>query len=308
MTGGIQRDKYFFTLIYNNDFARDKIAFKTQPQRQKKGRLSETKAMVTVMTIRKFWIGFTFYLAFFAVMVLCAFTFGQASTFDSSDYSEEELFVLDIRTLPAWNEAPFFALMPQQSYESFGDLIQRGQPNLVIRASFTERSSCRVYDPFGQYTTADLHKVSPGAKMSAAALYICTPYDVKIEEVLLGDSEQFKEGDHFTFYAPYGIVGENAIRYDDTPIFSAGREYLLFFSVMDVEGVGRWYDLTHPSSAGEIMIEDERTFSSMSYAGNDLFEDTMFDCETLTEELWELYAENPYPLTIPSLTPVNSWK
>lgn len=257
------------------------------------------------MTIRNFWLAFFTYIAFFAVMVLCAFTFGQASTFDPSGYTEDELFRLDIETIPARNEVPFFALMPQQEYESFEDLILRGQPNLVVRVTFEERGRCRVYDPFGAYTAADLgRKHAPGA-VAPASLYICTPYEAKIEEILLGDETLFSAGDYFTFWAPYGMVGESAVRYADTPIFSAEREYILFFSVLDVAGVGRWYDLVHPSAAVEIMVEDERTFSSMSYAGNDLFDATGYDVEDMTDLLAALYEGHPYALDIPMITPVN---
>ena len=71
------------------------------------------------MTIRQFWLSFFTYFAFFAVMVLCAFTFGQASTFDPSGFTEDELFRLDIETIPARNEVPFFALLPQQDLSGF---------------------------------------------------------------------------------------------------------------------------------------------------------------------------------------------
>jgi len=256
------------------------------------------------MTIRNFWLAFFTYVAFFAAMVLCAFTFGQASSFDPSNYSEDELFRLDIETIKARNEVPFFAVMPQQEYESFDDLVLRGQPNLVVRVTLEERGKCRVYDPTGSYDNADLNHIPPGAKIPPASLYICTPYEAKIEEVLLGDESQFPEGDYFTFWAPYGMVGSDAVRYADTPIFSEDYEYILFLSVLDVEGVGRWYDLTHPSSAVEIMVLDERTFSSMSYAGNTLFDATDYDTETLTERLRALYAENPYALSVPMISPI----
>ncbi|MBQ7301576.1 MAG: hypothetical protein IJW77_17250 [Clostridia bacterium] len=257
------------------------------------------------MTIRSFWLAFFTYVTFFAVMVLCAFTFGRATTFDASGYTKEELFLLDVQTIPARNETPFFALMPQKEYGSFEELITAGQPNLVVHVSFERRGVCRVYDPFGEYTNTDLHTRHPMADISPAALYICTPYQAKIEEILLGDETVFSEGDTFTFWAPYGMVGESAVRYADTPIFSAEREYILFFSVLDVAGVGRWYDLVHPSAAVEIMIEDERTFSSMSYAGNDLFDATGYDVEDMTDLLAALYEGHPYALNIPMITPVN---
>ena len=257
------------------------------------------------MTIRTFWLGFFAYFGFFAVMVLCAFTFGQASTFDASGFTEDEIFRLDVETISARDENPFFVLMPQQDYESFEDLIVRGQPNLVVRVTFEKRGKCRVYDPFGAYTNADLNNIPWGSKISPASLYICTPYEAKIEEVLLGDSILFPEGDNFTFWAPYGMVGEQSVRYADTPIFSEDFEYILFLSVLDVEGVGRWYDLTHPSSAVEILPLDERTFSSMSYTGNTLFDGTDYDCETLAELLGLLYSANPYPLTVPTITPIS---
>ena len=257
------------------------------------------------MTIRNFWLAFFTYIAFFAVMVLCAFTFGQASTFDPSGYTEDELFRLDMETVPVRAEVPFFALMPQQEYESFEDLILRGQPNLVVRVTFEERGRCRVYDPFGEYTNADLSKKHAPGAVSPAALYICTPYEAKIEEILLGDETLFSEGDYFTFWAPYGMVGESAIRYADTPLFWEEFEYIMFFSVLDVKSVGRWYDLTHPSSVVEIMPLDERTFSSLSYAGNRLFDATEYDTETLEELLTQLYAEHPYALDVPTITPVN---
>lgn len=253
------------------------------------------------MTIRKFWFGFFLYFSFFAVMVLCAFTFGRSSTFDPSGYSKEELYMLDIQTLPARSEAPFFALMPQKEYGSFEELIKQGQPNLIIRAKLTDRGGTRVYDPFGYYNTASLNA------LNAAFLYICTPYTVKIEEVIIGDMEQFHEGDTFTFFAPYGGIGDFAVRYEDTPIFCAGREYFLFFSVLDVNGVGRWFDLTHPSAAAQIMLEDERTFHAMSYRGAELFDDTGYDSEDLCERTAALYEEVQYPLNIPQITPVDGY-
>ncbi|MBQ8577331.1 MAG: hypothetical protein IJ449_05105 [Clostridia bacterium] len=258
------------------------------------------------MTIRKFWLAFFTYFAFFAIMILCAFTFGQASMLDTSGMSEDELFQLDMKTVKATDQAPFFALMNQTEYEDFADLVQNGQPNLVVRVTLEDRKSCRVYDPFGQYTNADLYNIEPGASISAASLYLCTPYEAKIEEVLLGDPEQFKEGDTFTFYAPYGMYGDFAVRYEGCPMFSEGREYFLFFSVLDVNGVGRWFDLTHPSAAAEVMIEDERTFYSMTEAGDRLFDAVGYDCEELVEQVAELYAEAEYPLDIPSLTPIST--
>ena len=256
------------------------------------------------MTNRNFWLGFFTYFAFFAVMVLCAFTFGQASTFDPSGFTEDELFRLDIETVPARNEVPFFALLPQQEYESFEDLIKRGQPNLVVRVTLEERGRCRVYDPTGTYDNTDLFRSKTPGAVCPASLYICSPYEAKIEEVLLGDETMFPEGDYFTFWAPYGMGGEHAVRYADTPLFWEEFEYIMFFSVLDIEGVGRWYDLTHPSSAVEIMPLDERTFSSLSYAGNRLFDATDYDTETLEERLRALYGENPYPLDVPKIAPI----
>ncbi len=256
------------------------------------------------MTIRTFWLAFFTYVAFFAVMILCAFTFGQASTFDASGYTEDEIFQLDVETIPARSEAPFSMIMPQQSYESFDDLITRGQPNLVVHVTLTGRGGCRVYDPTGYYTNADLGNIPWGAKIAPASLYICTPYEAKIEEVLLGDPAQFENGDRFTFWAPYGMVGEQSVRYEDTPIFAEGGEYIMFFSVLDVEGVGRWYDLTHPSSAVGIMLEDARTCFSLSYTGNTLFDGLDYDTENLTGQLTALYEANPYPLDVPSITPI----
>ena len=256
------------------------------------------------MTIRNFWLAFFTYFAFFAVMVLCAFTFGQASTFDPSGFTEDELFRLDIETIPARNEVPFFALLPQQEYESFEDLIKRGQPNLVVRVTLEERGRCRVYDPTGTYDNTDLFRSKTPGAVCPASLYICTPYEAKIEEVLLGDETMFPEGDYFTFWAPYGMVGEHAVRYADTPLFWEEFEYIMFFSVLDIEGVGRWFDLTHPSSAVEIMPLDERTVSSLSYAGNRLFDATDYDTEKLVERLRALYGENPYPLDVPKIAPV----
>ena len=97
------------------------------------------------------------------------------------------------------------------------------------------------------------------------------------------------------------------MRYEDTPIFTAGREYFLFFSVLDVSGVGRWFDLTHPSAAAQIMIEDERTFNAMSFRGADLFDDTGYDSEDLYTMVKTLYEESPYSLEIPKITPVSGY-
>ncbi len=256
------------------------------------------------MTIRQFWLGFFTYFTFFAVMVLCAFTFGRASSFDPSGYTADELFRMDLETVKPRSEVPFSIILPQQEYESFEDLILRGQPNLVVRVTFEKRGKCSVYDPTGYYDNASLNYIPWGAKISPASLYICTPYEAKIEEVLLGDEILFPEGDYFTFWAPYGIVGEHSVRYADTPLFWEDFEYIMFFSVLDVEGVGRWFDLTHPSSVVEIMPLDERTVSSLSYAGNRLFDATDYDTEKLVELLTALYESSPYPLTVPSITPV----
>ena len=253
------------------------------------------------MTIRNFWFAFFVYVMFFAGMVLSAFTLGRASTVDTSGYTREELFLLDMQTIPARSEAPYFALMPQKDYEDFEALMKEGQPNLVVRATFTSRGGSRVYDPFGYYSNADL------GGDNAAHLYISTVYSVKIEEVILGDPEQFSDGDTFTFYAPYGAMKDFAVRYEDTPIFTAGREYFLFFSVLDVSGVGRWYDLTHPSAAAQIMIEDERTFNAMSYKGADLFDDTGYDSEDLYTMVKALYEESPYSLEVPRITPMDGY-
>lgn len=258
-----------------------------------------------MITVKQFWQFVLCYFAFFAVMLITVFTFGRASVTNARDYSEDELFRLEIETIQARNEDPFFALMPQLDYTDFTDLIQRGQPNLVVRVTLTERLACTVYDPFGYYTNEWLGVTEWGADYPQAALYICTPYDCKIEEILIGDTEIFKEGDHFRFYAPYGIIDNCGVRYDGCPIFSEKRDYILFFSVLDVTGVGRWYDLTHPSAAVEIMAEDERTFYSLTEKGDALFNYVGFDVEELQEQLKRLYEETPYPLDIPSITPIN---
>lgn len=260
------------------------------------------------MTIRNFWIAFATYVSFFAIMVLCAFTFGQVSIAMSNRFSEEELFLRDVMKITPMEQAPFFALMPQPEYTDFTELVQSGQPNLVIHATITERKPCTVFDPFGFYNNKSLNIILPGEEKPKAEFYICTPYQVTINEVLLGDKTLFGEGDTFTFYAPYGMVDNYAVRYEDCPLFTVNRDYILFFSVLDITGVGRWFDLTHPSSALEIMLEDSNTLLSMTENGYALYEETHFDIEYLYRTLAKRYEEKPYPLDIPTITPMNPAK
>ena len=255
------------------------------------------------MTIRKFWFAFSVYTVFFAAMVLCAHVFGWTSVFTSTGMEEDERFRLEIEQIPARSEAPFFALMKQSEYDTIDDMMRAEWPNLIVRVTLTERGNSTVYDPFGEYSDKHL------GGQEAAALYICTPYEARIEEVIIGDPEQFLEGDSFLFYAPYGSVYEYSVRYADTPIFSLGREYIMFFSVLDVETIGRWFDLTHPSAVAEIMVEDERTFNAMTDSGIKLFDGTGSDVETLAEHVRALYADCPYQWQrIPMVTPIGSKK
>lgn len=254
------------------------------------------------MTVRKFWFAFIAFAASFAAMVLCAHVFGWTSVVTSSGAEEDERFRLEIEQIPARKETPFFALMPQDEYENFEDMIRAGMPELVVRVLLTERGDCTVYDPFGAYSDRDL------GSNDAANLYICTPYEAKIEEVLLGDPKQYQKGDEFIIYAPYGKVRNHAVRYEDTPIFSVGREYILFFSPFDIYMVGRWHNLIHSSAAVEIMEEDAQTFTAMTEAGFRLFEATGFDTKCLAALLKSLYEENPYSLYISMLDATGAYK
>ncbi|MBR5870211.1 MAG: hypothetical protein IKZ09_04175, partial [Clostridia bacterium] len=80
------------------------------------------------MTIRTFWLAFLTYFGFFAVMILCAFTFGQMSAAPSARLSAEERYVMEIEALPI---RPYFSLMPKGNYEDFESLIKHGTPNLI---------------------------------------------------------------------------------------------------------------------------------------------------------------------------------
>lgn len=267
------------------------------------------------------------YIGFFACMLIAVFTVGRASTMPDVSLTAEEKYVMEIEAL---NPIPYFSLMAKGTYEDFASLIKRGTPNLVVRVTFEDRDDATVYDPHGYYSDATLTSAVNSAKVllkrtnkqnpenetddghiygwrddpayeqaELMSLYISTPYRAHVEEILLGDS--LKPGDEFTFYAPYGIVDDFYVRYEDCPIFMEGREYILFFSVVDIEGVGRWYDLVHPAAACEILPEDTRTFSSMARAGDAMFADTGWDCETLAALLAACYAENPYETDIPIL-------
>ncbi len=279
------------------------------------------------MTIRNFWLAFFTYVLFFGVMVACAFLFGRTSTMPGRNLTAEERYIMEIESLPI---RPYFSLMPKGNYEYFEALIKHGTPNLVVRVTLEKRGDAVVYDPHGYYTTDMLGETNEAVQVlldrqknenpendagdghvygwwgdaayehvQKIAFYISTPYTAHVEEILLGDS--LAPGDEFTFYAPYGIIDDFHIRYEDTPIFSAGREYILFFSVVDIENVGRWYDLVHPSAAVEITLADTRTFSAMSRAGDAMFADTGWDCDTLKSLLAEYYEEYPYPVDIPVL-------
>ncbi|MBQ7983610.1 MAG: hypothetical protein IJ302_08570 [Clostridia bacterium] len=279
---------------------------------------------------RQFFEFVLVYISFFGIMLLAVFTIGRGSTMAAGQLSRSELYVMEIESLIP---RPYYSLLPKGDYDSFSSLISSGTPNLVVRVTFEERQDATVYDPYGYYTDETLESTLSGvktlldrnkkhngetepvdtsvygwkndaayAKAEAIALYISTPYEAKVEEVLLGNCLQV--GDSFTFYAPYGIIGDFYARYEDCPIFSEGREYILFFSVVDVTDVGRWYDLVHPAAAVEILQEDNRTFASIARAGDAMFYETEYDCETLTELLTAQYTENPYPLTIPEISPV----
>ena len=279
------------------------------------------------MTIKQFWLGFFTYFAFFAVMVLCAFTFGRTSTMPGNHLTAEERYVMEIEALPV---RPYFSLMPKGTYPDFESLIKHGTPNLIVCVTLEDREDALVYDPHGYYTTESLDSANVGVQslldrknkenpendtddghvwgwwgdaayepVQKVSYYISTPYTAHVEEVLLGDC--LAAGDEFTFYAPYGIIDDFYIRYEDCPIYSAGREYILFFSVIDIEAVGRWYDLVHPSAAVEITLADERTFSAMSRAGDTMFADTGWDFDTVKSLIAEYYTEYPYPIDIPVL-------
>ena len=280
------------------------------------------------MTIRTFWLAFFTYTAFFAVMVLCAFLFGRTSAMPGRQLTPEERYVMEIEALPI---RPYFSLMPKGTYPDFESLVKHGTPNLIVRVTLEDRQDAVVYDPYGYYTTEMLGETNEGIQkllerqknknpenetddghvyswwgdaayepVQKISLYISTPYTAHVEEVLLGNC--LSMGDEFTFYAPYGIIDDFYIRYEDCPIFSAGREYILFFSVVDIEDVGRWYDLVHPSAAVEITLADTRTFSAMSRAGDTIFADTGWDFDTVKGLISEYYTEYPYPLEIPVLS------
>lgn len=279
------------------------------------------------MTIRTFWLAFFTYVAFFAGMVLCAFLFGRTSAMPGSRLTPEERYVMEIEALPI---RPYFSLMPKGSYPDFESLVKHGTPNLIVRVTLDDRGDALVYDPHGYYTTDMLGETNEAVQKLLArqrdenpenetddghvygwwgdaayehvqkiAYYISTPYTAHVEEVIHGDC--LAMGDEFTFLAPYGIVDDFYIRYEDCPIFSAGREYVLFFSVVEIEGVGLWYDLTHPSAAVEITLADTRTFSAMSRAGDAMFADTGWDYDTLKQLFSEYYTEYPYESDIPVL-------
>ncbi|MBQ7301577.1 MAG: hypothetical protein IJW77_17255 [Clostridia bacterium] len=278
---------------------------------------------------RQFFEFVLVYIGFFACMLIAVFTFGRASTMSGAHLTEEERYVMEIEAL---EPTPYFSLMPKGNYSDFESLIKHGTPNLVVRVTLEDRDDAEVYDPHGYYTTDLLEDAADNAEallrrtrtrqknkeletddgglygwndnaayeaVEKVSFYIATPYTAHVEEILLGDA--VKIGDEFTFYAPYGIIDDFYIRYEDCPIYMAGREYILFFSLVDVEGIGRWYDLVHPSAAGEIMIEDNRTFLAMSRAGETMFADTGYDCETLAGLLSEYYTEYPYDISIPTL-------
>lgn len=250
------------------------------------------------MSLRAYWTAFFTYIAFFGIMLLCAFTFGKASMSGTFGMSKDELYLMEVMTIDVWDDVPYFALMPQTDYDDLDALMAEGQPNLIVRVKIEDRLPCEVYDPFGFYDEGYL-----GDPNFAAYLYIATPYKVKIEEVYLGDTEMFPEGNDFTFYAPYGIIGNYGIRYEDCPFFQTGHEYILFFSLLDVTGVGLWYDLAHPSAVCEIMPEDERTFIAQTNDATRIFRETGYDVETLKTMIEDIYAKELYPTDIPSLKP-----
>ncbi len=279
------------------------------------------------MTIRRFWRLCLLFAAILTLTVICVVTFGFRSTLPGSNLTEEERYLFDIESL---TPQPYFSLRHKGTYPYFEALIKYGKPNLIVRVTLESRGDALVYDPHGYYTTdmlgetnAEVQKLLDRQKnenpenetddghvygwwgdaayehVQKIAYYISTPYTAHVEEVIHGDCLAI--GDEFTFLAPYGIIDDFYVRYEDCPIFSAGREYVLFFSVVDIEGVGRWYDLTHPSAAVEITLADTRTFSAMSAAGDAMFADTGWDYDTLKQLFSEYYTEYPYASDIPVL-------
>ncbi|MBE6659620.1 MAG: hypothetical protein E7604_14410 [Ruminococcaceae bacterium] len=279
------------------------------------------------MTIRRFWKFSLICMGILSVTVICAITVGRHSTMPGRHLTEEERYIFEIESL---TPQPYFSLRHKGTYPDYETLIKYGKPNLIVRVTLEERGDAAVYDPHGYYTTEMLGETNDEVQklldrqrdenpenetddghvygwwgdaayehVQKIAYYISTPYTAHVEEVIHGDC--LSVGDEFLFYAPYGIIGDFHIRYEDTPIYMAGREYILFFSVVDIEGVGRWYDLVHPSAAVEITLADTRTFSAMSRAGDAMFADTGWDCDTLKSLLSEYYTEYPYPIEIPVL-------
>ncbi len=249
------------------------------------------------MSMRKFWIGFVSFVVLLLVMLLCIVLFGRGDA-ASDGLSEEERYILDISTIDAWADDPYYALMPHSDYENLETLIRSGQPNLILRVKIEERGDCVVYDPLGFFNESYL-----GNWEYSAHHYIATPYHCTIADVYVGDMERFCPGDDFTFYAPYGSIGKYGIRYEGCPYFRTGHEYILFFTIWDVETIGLWFDLTHPSAVCEIMLQDERTFLTQTEDASRMFREAGADVETLINQIKAVYESDPYPLYMPTMQP-----
>ena len=270
-----------------------------------------------------FWKSCFAVLLFFVGMLLCVMTFGRASAIPQQHLLGEDAYEMRMETIipvapPIYTE-----------YTDLAHLFSFGQPNLIVRCTAEKRGDATVYDPFNAYSdfvytykgsnlkdamkrqglntdliiVKDSHGDDDAAIRANAEAYITTPYEMRIDEVYLGDCE--KKGDTFTFYAPYGIFGEYAVRYEQFPFFREGESYVMFFSIVDVAGCGRWYDLSSPETV--LRVVDERTYETLTPLSDDLFDECGWVMQNLEDRIQELYQAQPYDLSVFQMEPYGNY-
>ena len=280
-----------------------------------------------------FWKSAFAFVMLFALLIGFAYTFGRASAIPREHLDAEDEFELLIETIQPF-DPPIYPI-----FNTVSELIGRGQPNLVVRCTAVDREDMTVFDPFRAYdeiyfTYEDgepfakyeanfqnlglntgliqvrdpLGGIGPpkdmGEVKDLAATYIATPYEMRIDEVYLGNL--LREGDSFTFYAPYGIIGKYAIRYEKFPIFRKGESYVMFLYVTDVKGCGRTYELCSPPAAVR-MIDDNHTFETMTPLSDQLFAECEWELEPLVGRIREAYEREPYDLSPLKMEPYGSY-
>ena len=172
------------------------------------------------------------------------------SSCDTAEATEED-FVRQMRSLSP-TQSPLYVQV-----EDMNDMIATTKTNCIIQCTLDSRDTSVVFDPFTGYKTEDLFaQDNTEEEKRVVSNYISTPYQITVQDVYLGD--YFEKGDVFTFYAPYGEIGEYHCKVSGHPILQVGKTYLLFLRADKINGEFVYYLSYPPEGALEMRNDDMR--------------------------------------------------